>query len=250
MLSRVACFAAAMSAASLMAGCSHWPGPDHRQVTMQGISEVVREACTADQSVRDDIDSLSVQLTEQEQQLHSIEAMLATPAPVVKAPPAPVSVVSCKPVAKKSLNFDNKVVVGSNEWIYLNPPGIHLAARVDTGAATSSISATNIVRFERDGKRWVSFDLEIDNQEPVHLEARLKRNVRIRQASYDDTDRRPVVELDVMLGENLRQQTEFTLADRSRMSYPVLLGRSFLRDMALVDVGSEYLHPKVEPDAP
>ncbi|MEE3208742.1 MAG: RimK/LysX family protein, partial [Pseudomonadota bacterium] len=40
------------------------------------------------------------------------------------------------------------------------------------------------------------------------------------------------------------QPTEFTLADRSRMSYPVLLGRSFLKDVAVVDVGQEFIHPR------
>ena len=97
------------------------------------------------------------------------------------------------------------------------------------------IAAKNVVRFERDGNRWVSFDLDTGEEaEPIHLEAPLVRNVRIRQASFDDIDRRAVVRFDVMLGESLRQPTDFTLADRTRMSYPVLLGRSFLKDMAII----------------
>jgi hypothetical protein len=39
----------------------------------------------------------------------------------------------------------------------------------------------------------------------------------------------------------LRQQTEFTLADRSEMTHPMLLGREFLQDIALVDVSKTYL---------
>ena len=78
----------------------------------------------------------------------------------------------------------------------------------------------------------------------IHLEVPLERNVLIRQASFDDVDRRPVVVFDVKLGDNLHQPTEFTLADRSRMSYPVLLGRSFLKDVAVVDVGQEFIHPR------
>jgi len=245
----VAFYAAVISAAALLSACSHWPGPEHRSMTSESMGKLLEEHCGQDQSIEEELSAVSAMLSEQSQQLHIIEQHISSPAPVVTSAPAPVSVVSCKPVAKASLNFDNKIVVGANEWIYLNPPGLHLNARIDTGAATSSISATNIVRFERNGKRWVSFDLELDDEEPVHMEARLKRNVRIRQASYEEIDRRPVVEIDVMLGENIRQRTEFTLADRSRMSYPVLLGRSFLRDIALVDVGSEHLHPKVEPDS-
>ena len=135
--------------------------------------------------------------------------------------------------------------MGATEWVFLSPPGRYLSARVDTGAETSSISARNIVRFERDGKRWVSFDLDTGNADnDIHLEVPLERNVLIRQASFDDVDRRPVVVFDVKLGDNLHQPTEFTLADRSRMSYPVLLGRSFLKDVAVVDVGQEFIHPR------
>lgn len=33
------------------------------------------------------------------------------------------------------------------------------------------------------------------------------------------------------------KKAQFTLADRSQMDYPVLLGREFFKDIALVDVG-------------
>ena len=252
MLTRVASSAAVILSAAGLSACSSWPAPEHREVTLDGISQRVQEYCHPDQEVRDQLTQLSAMLAEHQQQLVAVDTRLATPVPAVTAPPPPpVAVVSCKPVPTKKLNHDNKVVVGATEWIYLNPPGLHMTARIDTGAATSSISASNIVRFERDGKKWVSFDLDPqDDGHIVHMEAPLERNVRIRQASYEDIDRRPVVELDLMLGENLRQRTEFTLADRSRMSYPVLLGRAFLRDLVLVDVGAEYLHPKVEPEKP
>ena len=74
------------------------------------------------------------------------------------------------------------------------------------------------------------------------------RKVKIRQASYEEIERRPVVELDVALGNSIMQTTEFTLTDRTQMSYPVLLGRSFLRDLTLVDVAIEFTHPKYEPE--
>lgn len=141
---------------------------------------------------------------------------------------------------------DGKIIVGSTEWIYLNPPGHHYLARVDSGATTSSISAKNIVRFERNGKKWVSFELKPDdNDESIEVEAPLVRNVLIRQASAEESDRRPVVLLNVHLGP-LQQEAEFTLTDRSQMSYPMLLGRSFLQDVALIDVGKEFTQPKFE----
>ena len=38
----------------------------------------------------------------------------------------------------------------------------------------------------------------------------------------------------------VRQVAEFTLADRTNLTYEVLIGRNILRDVMLVDVGKEY----------
>jgi hypothetical protein len=45
----------------------------------------------------------------------------------------------------------------------------------------------------------------------------------------------------VKLG-SIHEKAQFTLADRSQMSHPVLLGREFIRDIAMVDVSKKYIH--------
>ena len=69
--------------------------------------------------------------------------------------------------------------------------------------------------------------------------------VSIRQASSEELERRVVIELDIRLGKQL-QTTEFTLTDRTRMTYPVLLGRAFLMDLYVVDVAKSFTHKKFE----
>ena len=59
------------------------------------------------------------------------------------------------------------------------------------------------------------------------------------QSPAAEAQRRPVVKLRVALGP-IEQQREFTLADRSQYDYPVLIGRNFLRDVAVVDVARQY----------
>ncbi|NLC22568.1 MAG: ATP-dependent zinc protease, partial [Halomonadaceae bacterium] len=54
-----------------------------------------------------------------------------------------------------------------------------------------------------------------------------------------------VVSLLMTLGP-IRGAVEFTLNDRSHLNYPVLLGRRFLMDIALIDVAENYLHPRPE----
>jgi len=236
---------------ALSAGCSQWPGPEHREVTLEGINTLLQEQCQPDAELQNRLASIEQTIQLQSTQLESSSQSLQTLAQrnvesvvqVRDVIPSP-ECSAAKPTPAEIA--DRKLVVGTSEWLYLTPPGHYLSARIDTGAETSSISARNIVRFERDGKRWVAFDLDTGTAEnDIHLELPLKRNVRIRQASFDDIDRRPVVVFDVRIG-SLVQPTEFTLADRSRMSHPVLIGRSFLKDVAVVDVGQEYLHPKVK----
>ena len=230
-----------------LSGCAHWPSAEHRDVTLDRVEVLLEQYCQPAQSDDPDLDGIQQSLNEQQQRLdtltHSIDRLAQRP---VSQVPRPAPAPQCQPALTKATTVaDSKVVVGATEWVFLSPPGRYLSARVDTGAETSSISARNIVRFERDGKRWVSFDLDTGNADnDIHLEVPLERNVLIRQASFDDVDRRPVVVFDVKLGDNLHQPTEFTLADRSRMSYPVLLGRSFLKDVAVVDVGQEFIHPR------
>ena len=40
---------------------------------------------------------------------------------------------------------------------------------------------------------------------------------------------------------------EFTLADRSHLDFQLLLGRNFLTDMALVDVGKQFVQTPYQP---
>jgi len=133
-----------------------------------------------------------------------------------------------------------KVVVGEVEKFYLAEPGLVYTARIDSGAETSSLDARNITRFERDGNNWVRFDVPVPGtDELVTLEKEISRRVRIIQASAEDSERRVVVELQFAIGDH-KQVAEFTLADRSNLTYEVLIGRNVLRDVMLIDVGKEF----------
>ena len=145
-----------------------------------------------------------------------------------------------KPVA----SIGDKEIIGAIEWLYMDPPGRHFRARVDSGAETSSLSASDVVEFERDGKDWIRFNFEGDRaSDEVHFELPIKRTVLVRQVSSVEPERRFVVDIDIRLGDQL-QRTEFTLTDRSRMTYPVLLGRAFLMDLYVVDVSRSYTHER------
>jgi hypothetical protein len=144
----------------------------------------------------------------------------------------------------------DKQVVGAVEKVFLSPPGAMMPARIDTGAATSSLDARAIERFERNSERWVRFSIVVPGEEDeITLERKVVRNVRIIQAVPDEAERRPVVELAVTVGKTT-QTAQFTLSDRSNLEYPVLIGRNVLMDIMIVDVSEEHLAPaRVPADA-
>jgi len=126
-------------------------------------------------------------------------------------------------------------IVGAVEWAEVEPGDVRMKARIDTGAATTSIHAEDIELVEKDGKRWVHFNL-IDpaTKEKVAVEQRLRRKFVSKQS--DGTDQhRYVVKLWITLGEN-RSLVEVSLTDRDNMEFPLLIGRNLLVDTAIVDV--------------
>lgn len=160
---------------------------------------------------------------------------------------APEVTLQCK---DSQTRLDNKEILGRSEWIGLPNVGSYLKARIDSGATTSSLSATEITRFERDGENWVRFklglneaDTAVDSVRDEWIEAPVERRVRIIQASGEDS--RPVISLLMTLGP-LRETVQFTLNDRTHLDHPVLLGRRFLMDIAVIDVAEQYLHERPE----
>ncbi|RUR27242.1 ATP-dependent zinc protease [Vreelandella andesensis] len=145
---------------------------------------------------------------------------------------------------------DNKALLGRSEWVGLPSVGTYLKARIDSGANTSSLSAADITRFERDGENWVRFKLALNDDDVVvdrvrdeWIETPIVRRVRIVQASGEDS--RPVISLLMTLGP-IRENVEFTLNDRTHLDYPVLLGRRFMMDIATIDVAQTYRYERPE----
>lgn len=174
-----------------------------------------------------------------------IETLPQEVSELCKAPPDPNGAQCDEETVRTVEVSGDKLVVGELERIWIDPPQAVLEARVDTGASSSSLHSENLVEFERDGDDWVRFDIRLD-EDMVTLEREILRYVRVYQQADPEGSRRPVVSLRVRLG-NLNQEVEFTLADRSHLDFELILGRNFLTDVALVDVGKQYIQPVFQP---
>ena len=135
------------------------------------------------------------------------------------------------------------VIAGWVEKISIGSASALLKAKLDTGAKTSSIHAKNIRVFRKEGKRWVRFDLFFENdkgeKEKQTFERRRIRKVRIKNHDGDH-ERRSIVSLEFCFDGRFHT-SEFTLANRSEFIYPVLLGRQFLQNVAMVDSSETFL---------
>lgn len=144
----------------------------------------------------------------------------------------------CSFLAVSPLHAEPKVL-GWLESIYLRPDE-RLVTKLDTGARTSSISATNILLMEKDGKAWVGFTVpsKDSNYPGIYLERPLTRKTRVKQHSGKSRPRY-VVELDFCLAGKF-YTAEFSLANRDNFNYRVILGRSMLQGNIIVDPARKF----------
>ncbi len=134
----------------------------------------------------------------------------------------------------------DKLVIGQAEWIAVPSIDTVFRARIDTGATTTSIFATEVEIFERDGKDWVRFVIQnTDPKAEIPMEAPVARIVPIKKRGVEGHTRRPAVEMDLVMGDATRK-VEVNLADRTGFEFPLLIGRDFLRGLAVVDVTMKY----------
>ncbi len=134
-------------------------------------------------------------------------------------------------------------VAGWAEYVWLELPrgSVRLRAKLDTGAQTSSIGVSNLKQFSRENAPWVSFDLALEDAGTHAVDAPVVRTARIRRAGTR-VQERPVIMLRACVAGETRD-TEFTVAERRGMEFPVLIGRKFLAGAILVDSTAQFSAP-------
>jgi hypothetical protein len=138
---------------------------------------------------------------------------------------------------------EKPIALGAVENVIILPWGVKLPARIDTGAARSSLDAQEL-KIEGN---MADFKMpERYGGTKIRLPIVDWRHVRTNQG----LKRRPVVELELCIGPK-RLHTWVALDDRSGVKYPLLVGRNTLKGNFTVDVKRTYLStPKCETPLP
>lgn len=121
------------------------------------------------------------------------------------------------------------LVVGWQERVDLPLLGLNnLKAKIDTGARTSALHATDIVQFERDGVPWVRFHTRFDDDArdtdvecPVHDQRNIKNTSGVPEP-------RVIIRTRFRI-ENHLWRIDLSLTERTEMKFRMIVGRTALR---------------------
>ncbi|NVD43464.1 ATP-dependent zinc protease family protein [Qipengyuania atrilutea] len=131
--------------------------------------------------------------------------------------------------------------IGWREMVQLPELGLsRIPAKIDSGARTSSLDAEVIETFEREGEQYVRFVVDFPDSKVRQICEAVHVDWRGITSSNGETQRRLVVKTPLKIGD-VEFRAEFSLADRSGMKFPMLIGRSALRRRFLVDSGHSWL---------
>lgn len=137
----------------------------------------------------------------------------------------------------------HKVIIGRSEELSFVDLGLPLVpSKADTGAYSSAVHARNIVLDEATGE--LSYELfgghPIAGAFATKLKTKQFSIVNVEN-SFGHSQDRYEVKLKVKLGPKVFI-AKFTLADRSKKIYPILLGRKLLNNRFLVDSAKSSLN--------
>jgi hypothetical protein len=131
------------------------------------------------------------------------------------------------------------ITAGWVERVRIMEVDFDVPAKLDSGARHSSLSAIDLVEFDRGGQTWVRFLVRNWRDEHVMIERPVLRTARIKTHSAE-SQTRPVIELTLCVG-SLARSVEVNLVDRENFNYPLLVGRSFLAQGILIDSAKRYV---------
>jgi hypothetical protein len=113
-------------------------------------------------------------------------------------------------------------------------------AKMDTGAATSSIHATRVKPIIRDGKDCVEFWFRLNaGEKPKRFEAPVLDR-RLVRSSNGEAQERYVIAAQFCFGK-ICWNGQLTLANRRSMAFPLLIGRRALKRGFLVNSGRRWV---------
>lgn len=132
-----------------------------------------------------------------------------------------------------SSGAQEKDIVGWLEKVRIFPTNLVVHGKLDTGADYSSLNAANLQEFEKDGVKWVRFDLANRYGERATIEREVMRTAMVKR-HFGKPQKRLVIRLGICVGSRY-MEADVNLVDRTNFENQMLIGRSFLAGNVIVD---------------
>lgn len=134
----------------------------------------------------------------------------------------------------------DKLIIGWREFIDFPEWGIHkIRAKVDTGARTSSLHVEDVKLLKNDR---IKFSVIVSEKLPLKRKkviAKIIKRGKVKSSTGHNTHRWYVRTV-IKIGKNERR-IALNLTDRGGMNFRMLLGRTAIEDVFLVDVDRSFL---------
>ena len=131
-------------------------------------------------------------------------------------------------------------MIGWREWVALPALGIaRVRAKVDTGARSYALHVAELHSFQRDGRAMVRFALRLDSNELVHAQAEVVDEREVTDSGGHVTVL-PFIRTQAFLG-GVTALMEINLCSRTKMLFPMLLGRTAISGRFVVDPAQSFL---------
>jgi len=137
------------------------------------------------------------------------------------------------------LYFVEKTILGLEETIYIDEIG-QLKAKLDTG--NGAFNVLHGEDIQQDGKL-----VRFTTDKAIVLEKPISSRITINLGA-GNTEERPVVLLNVKIGNKIFKDIPFSIGDRKDNVHKVLIGKNFIQtnlnalvDVSLIDVASKNL---------
>ncbi|MEH2423292.1 MAG: RimK/LysX family protein [Nostoc sp.] len=142
--------------------------------------------------------------------------------------------------------MSNYLIVGWREHVALPSLGIHqIKAKIDTGARTSVLYASDINIFSIESKQMIQFKIhpyQRDTKQTLTASSELVDERKVKNSGGEEL--RLAIKTLLELG-SVSWEIELTLTDRELMGFRMLLGRQALKKHVLVDPGRSFLFSEV-----
>lgn len=155
------------------------------------------------------------------------------------SPHGMLSILAICAGAVLSANSSAEQLGGWVEHAQLVEKGITLRARLDSGARTCSLNASDLRIVERQGTEYAQFSITSREGKRVFFDEPVVRWSKIKR-HFTESQRRPVIEVTICVGDTLKR-TRVNLVDRANLNYQLLIGRNFLAGSTYIDSGHTYL---------